>query len=200
MTIESTASLLTHPSEILNSKQTNGRESASIDDPPIFVNSTAVACAHQDSIKNDNPGRKRRRLCPGCQDEKVKEALATWKNDDCLIRGNRGEELFIQISNQRSLTSTAIYNLINGWHEEWRRHHQRFKQFVEYGLKYGKRREDLLNVEELELVIANFISQSEADDATNANQAQSQSASNTLFQLQGFKKVKISGVVLQQIV
>ncbi|KAA6372457.1 MAG: hypothetical protein EZS28_032016, partial [Streblomastix strix] len=75
ITIGSTASLLTHPFEVLNSKQTNGREATSVDDPRILVISTAVARAHQDSIKNDNPGRKHRRYSPGIQDEKVKEAL-----------------------------------------------------------------------------------------------------------------------------
>ncbi|KAA6310105.1 MAG: hypothetical protein EZS28_056375, partial [Streblomastix strix] len=49
------------------------------------------------------------------------------------------------------------------------------------------------------LVIANFISQLEADDATNANQANCRSALSTLFQLQGFKKEKINCVALQQI-
>ncbi|KAA6311302.1 MAG: hypothetical protein EZS28_056154, partial [Streblomastix strix] len=49
------------------------------------------------------------------------------------------------------------------------------------------------------LVIANFISQLEAEDATNTNQANCRSALSTLFQLQGFKKKKINGVALQQI-
>ncbi|KAA6369207.1 MAG: hypothetical protein EZS28_035266, partial [Streblomastix strix] len=63
----------------------------------------------------------------------------------------------------------------------------------------GRRREELLKVEDPELVIANFISQLEAEDATNANQANCRSALGTLFQLQGFKKEKINGVALHQI-
>ncbi|KAA6393763.1 MAG: hypothetical protein EZS28_010713, partial [Streblomastix strix] len=132
----------------------------------------------------------------GGQDEEVKEAPATRKNDGYLIRGNRGEELFRQVLNQKNLTSTANRNVINGWHESWRRHRQRLGQFDEYWISQGKRREDLLNVEDSELVIANFISQLEAEDATNANQANCRSALNSLFQLQGFKKEKINGVAL----
>ncbi|KAA6361838.1 MAG: hypothetical protein EZS28_042635, partial [Streblomastix strix] len=123
----------------------------------------------------------------------------TRKNDGCLVRGNRGEELFRWVLNQRGLTDTAIQNVINGWHESWRRHRQRLGQFDEYWISLGRRREEILKVEDPELVIANFISQLEAEDATNANQANCRSALSTLFQLQGFKKEKINGVALQQI-
>ncbi|KAA6386719.1 MAG: hypothetical protein EZS28_017753 [Streblomastix strix] len=154
-----------------NSKQTNRRKSLSADNPPISAISTVVACTYEDDIKIYNPGRKRGHLSHERQDEKVKEAPVSRKNDGCLIRGNRDKELFRWVLNQRGFTNTAIQNVINGWHEAWRRHRQRLWQFDEYWISQGKIREDLLNVEDPELVIANFISQLEAEDVTNANQA-----------------------------
>ncbi|KAA6377194.1 MAG: hypothetical protein EZS28_027279 [Streblomastix strix] len=153
----STVSTPTHPYDSENSKHTNGKEDTSVEDPPVLAISTVEACTHEDGIMNDNPGRKCRRHSPWKQDMKVKKAPATRMNDCCLIRGNKGEEIF------------------------------------------RKRREDLLNVEDPELVIANFISQLEAEDSTNTNQTDCRSALSTLFQLRGFMMEKINGIALQQI-
>ncbi|KAA6379234.1 MAG: hypothetical protein EZS28_025237, partial [Streblomastix strix] len=183
-----------YSSDTTDTKQISEREGISSDDHTILAISTVVACTNEDDIKTDYPMKKRRRLSPWREDEEVKEAPTTRKNDSCLVKGNRGEELFRQVLNQRGLTDTAIQNVINGWHEAWRRHRQRLGQFDEYWISLGRRREELLKVEDRELVIANFISQLEAEDATNANQANCRSALSTLFQLQGFKKEKINGV------
>ncbi|KAA6400767.1 MAG: hypothetical protein EZS28_003707 [Streblomastix strix] len=180
----STISTPTYPSDTTNSKHTKGREGISIDDPSILAFSTVLACTDEDGIKIDNPRRKRRRPSSRKHDEKVTEASATRKIDDCLIRG---------------FTITSVQSVINGWHEARRRYRQRLRQFDEYWYNLTKRREDLLNVEDPGLMIANYISQLEAGEATNASQAHSRSASSTLFQLQGFKKEKINGVALQQI-
>ncbi|KAA6387796.1 MAG: hypothetical protein EZS28_016677 [Streblomastix strix] len=167
--------------------------------PPILAISTVVVYTHENNIKIDYPNRKRRRLSPGGQDEEVKEASLARKNEGCLIRCNRGDELFRWVLNKKGLTSTSIQNDIISWQKAWRKHHQRLGLFEEYWISQGKRSVALLNFEDLELMIANFTSQLEAKDATNANQANCRSALSTLFQRQGFKKEKIDGVVLQQI-
>ncbi|KAA6368429.1 MAG: hypothetical protein EZS28_036044 [Streblomastix strix] len=199
MATRGTISTPAYSSDTANSKQINGREGTSSDDPTILAVSTVMACTHEDDIKIDYLRRKRRRLSPWRQDEEVKEAPTTRKNDGCLIRGDRGEELFRWVLSKRGLTRTAIQNDINGWHEAWRRHRQRSGEFDEYQISQGKRRADILNIEDPELVIASFISQLEVEDVTNANQANCRSALSAQFQLQGFKKEKINGVVLQQI-
>ncbi|KAA6341447.1 MAG: hypothetical protein EZS28_052460, partial [Streblomastix strix] len=112
-----TLSTPAYSSDTANSKQINGREGTGSDDTTILAVSTVVAGTHEDGIKIDYPRRKRRRLSPGRQDEEAKEAPTTRKNDGCLVRGNRGEELFRWVLSQRGLTSTAIQNVINGWHE-----------------------------------------------------------------------------------
>ncbi|KAA6358165.1 MAG: hypothetical protein EZS28_046307 [Streblomastix strix] len=194
MTTGSTVPTPTYPSDTTNSKQTNGREGISVDDPLILIISTLSACTREYGIMIDSAERRRRSLSPWGQDEKVKETSAIRKNDGCIVRGNRGDELFRYVLNQRCFASIAVKNVINGQHKAWRRQHQKLGLFVESWLNKGKRREDLLSVEQPELEITNFISQFEAEDINNINQANCRSALNTLFQLQRFKKEEINGV------
>ncbi|KAA6368607.1 MAG: hypothetical protein EZS28_035867 [Streblomastix strix] len=183
MATRGTVSTPTYSSDSANSKQTNGSEGISLDDPIILAILTVVACIHEDDIDIDNPGRKRRCLSPWRQNEKVKKKH---------LQPGRMKGVLQEVTEEKNYSD-------GGWHIAWIIHRHRLWQFDEYWLNLGKRRQDLLTIEDLELVIANFISQLEAEDATNANEANYRSKLNTLLQLQRFKKEKINGEELQQI-
>ncbi|KAA6358018.1 MAG: hypothetical protein EZS28_046455 [Streblomastix strix] len=74
-----------------------------------------------------------------------------------------------------------------------------FGQFDEYWKCIGKSREDLLIESDPETMISNFISQLQADQTSDANQANCRTAIAMLFRAQGVPKDKINGFALQQI-
>ncbi|KAA6354678.1 MAG: hypothetical protein EZS28_049795, partial [Streblomastix strix] len=144
-------------------------------------------------------GREQRSVSTRRKNEEIEKAPTPRKVDSRVDRGNRGEELFRWVLGKRGFSNTAIQKVIGGWHTIWGRHRQRLGQFDEYWKSIGKSREDLLIESDPETMISNFISQLQADQTSDANQANCRTAIAMLFRAQGVPKDKINGFALQQI-
>ncbi|KAA6390356.1 MAG: hypothetical protein EZS28_014115 [Streblomastix strix] len=133
------------------------------------------------------------------KNEEIEKAPTFRKVDSRVDRGNRGEELFRWVLGKRGFSNTAFQKVIGDWLTIWGRHRQRLGQFDEYWKSIGKSREDLLIKSDPETMISNFISQLQADQTSDANQANCRTVIAMLFRAQGVPKDKINGFALQQI-
>ncbi|KAA6397469.1 MAG: hypothetical protein EZS28_007004, partial [Streblomastix strix] len=131
--------------------------------------------------------------------EQIKKTSTFRRDDSIIIRGNKGEELFSLVLEQRGLAAAAVNKVIEGWHTIWGRHRQRLGQFQEYWVSIVKSRVDLLRVEDPEVTIANFEAYHGDEQATDSNQTNCRTAISMLFKLQGFPNEKVNGSALHQI-
>ncbi|KAA6382799.1 MAG: hypothetical protein EZS28_021675 [Streblomastix strix] len=188
-----------NPINSSNIEQAGKREGECSDGSSQLAFPIMVAEPNEVDLEVDNRGKKRRRINPGRENEEIKKTSTSRRDDSIIIRGNKGEELFRWVLEQRGLATAAVNKVIEGWHTIWGRHRQRLGQFQEYWVSIGKSREELLRVEDPEVIIANFVAYLGDEQATDSNQTNCRTAISMLFKLQEFPKEKVNGSALHQI-
>ncbi|KAA6367832.1 MAG: hypothetical protein EZS28_036642 [Streblomastix strix] len=186
-------------SDISNVEQIRQREGECSDGSSQLAVTSMVAKHDEQDKEMGICGKKRRRVESWRQNEEIEETLTARRNDSRVIRGNKGEKLFRWVLKLRGLTDTAVLKVIDGWHTIWGRLRQRLGQFYEYWASLGKKRMELFQKEDPEIIIANFIAQPGEEKSTDSNQTNCRTAICMLFKLQGIQSEKINGVALHQV-
>ncbi|KAA6356352.1 MAG: hypothetical protein EZS28_048121, partial [Streblomastix strix] len=122
----------TNPTYIENSQQDHGSEDKRCYDCTALDLPVLVARTPETDSQRDCFGKLQTKLDNWRQDEKKITALISWRFDDSIIQGQKGELLYFEILVERGLTREQVNQIFQGWHTCWGRHRQRLGQFQKY--------------------------------------------------------------------